>query len=721
MKIKIGIKMNKYIYLFILTLISSSLNAQKTYKIGDSSMSISDSNSVLELESLTKGLLLPRISLTSTSSISPMSGTVTPGMSIFNIATTGDVTPGFYYWNLKWIRVADSASIAASSIIGILPVIHGGTGTDTLTGTGNLILSNSPTFTGNPNLPTGTIGITQVAGDSSSALATTAFVTPEIIAINTLADGKIYLGNSSNQATEVTLAGDVTVSNSGVTTITNGVIINSDVNASAAIEGTKLIPNFGNQNISTTGNTAIGGVLGVSGLSTLNSVVVTTNATVGGNLNVTGTTTTAFISATTINASGTLGVLGATTLSAALGVIGVVTLAAQPILQTLTPSLPVFTDSNKGLVSNPITGTVNVVMSDSPTLTGTPAAPTPIAGTNTTQIATTAFVLSNSDSYYSVNSVEEISTRTTSYEAVPGMTLVSELGGTYAVSFNAQYEIDPSDRTMQANTDMVNGYNSLMAITSTETIASAIPTRTFTPGVYNIAAAGTIAAGVIITLNGSGTYVFRFGAALSMGANVTIVLQGGATASNVFWIAEGAIAIGANANVKGSLISNSGAVDLAAGCIAVGKLLAIKMGAISISGSNMTNTGSSNAVSWGLLSTFVIFSHGGVISNAGASNIVGDIGTKDGNITTASFDPATITGAFYTAQEGSALAKFSIYQNGVLIANSQRERYSTINTVDVSLQAIATVAAGQNIEVRWQVDSGSITLKNRILTIINVR
>lgn len=720
MNIKIGNKAKINICLFVLALISSSLNAQTASKIGDISLNI-DTNAVLELDSKVKGFLLPRVPLVNTLSISPMSGTLTPGMTVFNTASINDVTPGFYYWNLKWIRIADSAIIEASSIIGILPVIHGGTGTATSSGTGNVILSNSPTFSGNPNLPTGTIGVTQVAGNNSTALATTAFVTPEINAINTLADGKIYLGNSSNQATEVTLTGDVTVSNAGVTAISNGVIINSDVNANAAIEGTKIVPNFGNQNISTTGNTAIGGVLGVSGLATLNSVAVTTNATVGGNLNVTGTTTTAAISATTINASGTLGVLGATTLSATLGVTGVVTLAAQPILQTLTPSLPVFTDSNKGLVSNPITGTVNVVMSNSPTLTGVPVAPTATANTNTTQLATTAFVLTNSDRYYSVNSSAEINTRTTSDEVVPGMSLASELGGTYAVSFNAQYEIDPSDRTTQAAIDMLAAYNALMEITSTETIASAIPTRTFTPGVYNIAAAGTVAAGVVITLNGSGTYIFKFGAALSMGADVSVVLQGGATASDVFWIAEGAVAIGANAKIKGSLISNSGAVDLAAGCTLTGKLLAINSGAISISSSKVTNTGSASAVNLGLIVSFSIFSSGGVISNAGASNVTGDIGTKTGSITTASFAPATVSGTFYTALVGSALASFSVYQNGTLIANSKRFRSSTLSTVDFTLQAIATVGAGQNVDIRWSVDSGKITLKNRILTLISVR
>lgn len=46
-------------------------------------------------------------------------------------------------------------------------------------------------------------------------------------------------------------------------------------------------------------------------------------------------------------------------------------------------------------LSNAATGTGSMVLSASPALTGTPTAPTATPGTNTTQIATTAFVLAN--------------------------------------------------------------------------------------------------------------------------------------------------------------------------------------------------------------------------------------------------------------------------------------------------------------------------------------
>lgn len=46
-------------------------------------------------------------------------------------------------------------------------------------------------------------------------------------------------------------------------------------------------------------------------------------------------------------------------------------------------------------LANAVTGTGNMVLSASPTFTGVPTAPTAAAGTNTTQIATTAFALAN--------------------------------------------------------------------------------------------------------------------------------------------------------------------------------------------------------------------------------------------------------------------------------------------------------------------------------------
>jgi len=79
--------------------------------------------------------------------------------------------------------------------------------------------------------------------------------------------------------------------------------------------------------------------------------------------------------------------------SGTLAVTGVATFTAQPIVSSLTASLPVFTDASKGLVSNTMTGTGDVVMSISPSLT-TPALGTPSSGiaTNLTGLPLTTGV-----------------------------------------------------------------------------------------------------------------------------------------------------------------------------------------------------------------------------------------------------------------------------------------------------------------------------------------
>lgn len=62
----------------------------------------------------------------------------------------------------------------------------------------------SPTFTGTPTLPTGTIGTTQSFGNSTTALATTAFVQAAIAALHPV--GSIYI-NATNATNPGTLLG----------------------------------------------------------------------------------------------------------------------------------------------------------------------------------------------------------------------------------------------------------------------------------------------------------------------------------------------------------------------------------------------------------------------------------------------------------------------------------------------------------------------------------
>ncbi|MFZ6010679.1 MAG: beta strand repeat-containing protein [Bacteroidota bacterium] len=69
----------------------------------------------------------------------------------------------------------------------------------------------------------------------------------------TLTNGQIYVGDASNIATGVAVSGDLTMANTGNAQIAAGVIVDADVSGAAAIAGTKISPNFGTQNVTTTG------------------------------------------------------------------------------------------------------------------------------------------------------------------------------------------------------------------------------------------------------------------------------------------------------------------------------------------------------------------------------------------------------------------------------------------------------------------------------------
>jgi hypothetical protein len=81
---------------------------------------------------------------------------------------------------------------------------------------------------------------------SAQDAATKNYVDTATSGITTLADGTIYLGNASNVATEVTLTGDVTITNTGVTAIGTG-----KVNSLKILDGTIAVTDIANDAIET--------------------------------------------------------------------------------------------------------------------------------------------------------------------------------------------------------------------------------------------------------------------------------------------------------------------------------------------------------------------------------------------------------------------------------------------------------------------------------------
>lgn len=70
--------------------------------------------------------------------------------------------------------------------------------------------------------------------------ATTDEVGSTANSLGTLQSAHIFVGNASNIPTDVAVTGDISITNTGVTSIGAGVIVNADINASAAIAYSKL-------------------------------------------------------------------------------------------------------------------------------------------------------------------------------------------------------------------------------------------------------------------------------------------------------------------------------------------------------------------------------------------------------------------------------------------------------------------------------------------------
>ncbi len=104
--------MNRFI-LFQLFVLVATFSLQAQVKIGDNPSSI-NSNSMLEIESTDRGLLVPRVGLKALNSSSPMDAHV-QGMTVYNTENEGafpyQVTPGYYINDgSQWLRLENSSA-----------------------------------------------------------------------------------------------------------------------------------------------------------------------------------------------------------------------------------------------------------------------------------------------------------------------------------------------------------------------------------------------------------------------------------------------------------------------------------------------------------------------------------------------------------------------------------------------------------------------------------
>jgi uncharacterized protein YjbI with pentapeptide repeats len=340
-------------YSIFIWLSIDTVSGQVTQKIGGNPGTI-DPKAVLELESTTKGFLLPRMTSAQMAAIT----NPTSGMIIFctdcGVASDGELRISYNgVWQTYKGNVTGNITGTAANVTGTVAVLNGGTGATTATGA----LTNlgaapiaSPTFTGTVTAP--------IYASTPQALT----------------DGATISWNPTNGLNaSVTLGGNRTLSFASLPAVGSyGTLI---VTQDATGNRTITLPTTANKVLGSASTTTIALSTAANAKDILNFYYDGTNCywNIGQGY---GTAAPAVITNLATGVSGTLPVAnggsGAATLTGYVKGNGTSAMTANA-------SIPVAD----------VTGAAPIA---SPTFTGTPAAPTAAAGTNTTQVATTEFV-----------------------------------------------------------------------------------------------------------------------------------------------------------------------------------------------------------------------------------------------------------------------------------------------------------------------------------------
>jgi hypothetical protein len=337
------------------------------------------------------------------------------------------------------------------------------------------------------------------------------------------------------------------------------------------------------------------------------------------------------------------------------------------------------------------------------------------------------FVQPSAKAYHVTKTANSTAIDTSVPQIIPHMTL-NPTSGTYIVDYNSKFGVvDTSSVTLAAKNDTIALYADLStrSATGAETSRSASDTyanETLGPGVY--IHTGAVTVNGTLTLNGSSTdeFIFRTAGAFTTGTFAEIELTGGATSSNVWFVAAGAPSTGANTTLRGNFIANQAAPSLGATTSFEGRMLAVN-GAIAIGEACVITAPTGTATtSIGGLAAFNLFTGLGAVTNTGTVTTVAlSIGTHGGAIS--GFVADNVGGSLIPggATENSRI-RIGVYVDGVLIDDSRRTYDHPPSSVDqeypIVLKTISTITVGQTIDIRASSSFGEQLIGPRMAFIL---
>ena len=131
----------------------------------------------------------------------------------------------------------------------------------------------------------------------------------------------------------------------------------------------------------------------------------------------------------------------------------------------------------------------------------------------------------------------------------------------------------------QAQVYALSAYNALRSETPNQNLTGLdLGSRTLNPGVYHFDSSAQLTG--ILTLSGTGDFVFQIGSTLGTGDYSSIVLLNGAQADNVFWQVGSSAKLGTGTSFDGSIIAHD-SITFVTGASLSGRALALN-GAVTL-------------------------------------------------------------------------------------------------------------------------------------------